>query len=322
MVQTAWLLLGLVLGGPIVYVGAVHVVPDVARGLGLAPCLLAAPFLYFAGVGVYTVAAATFAVLVKWVLIGRYRSLRATVWGSFYIRNWMVKQAVRLVPWQVLEGTVFPHVVLRTLGARIGRRVHLHRGVGFLQGGWDLLDIGDDVTISRDAVLQLVDLEDGQIVVGPITVGSGSTLDVRAALGPNTRMEPDAYLTAHSFLSPGDAVPQGEKWAGVPAAPAGDAPPVPVADGGRELSPGWHGVAMLLGRMALSASSALTLAVLALAFAWVKGIDAEQAVEWVLHPSLDAGDFFLSSAIIILLVPLSLVSQCLSMRALGASPRE
>ncbi len=71
----------------------------------------------------------------------------------------------------------------------------------------------------------------------------------------------------------------------------------------------------MLARMALQTSSALTLAVLALAFAWVRGIDAETAVEWVLHPALNAGDGFLLVGLVILVVPLTLVSQCLSMRA-------
>jgi len=43
-----------------------------------------------------------------------------------------------------------------------------------------LLDIGDDVTLSQDASLQLVEYEDGQILVGPVSLGSGTTLEVRA----------------------------------------------------------------------------------------------------------------------------------------------
>ncbi|MDB5307774.1 MAG: lgrD 2 [Gemmataceae bacterium] len=321
LVQTAWLLLGLVVGGPVLYLLVFHIVPDLTLSLGLGPFLLATPLLYAAGAAVYSVGAVGFLVLLKKTLIGRYRPGREPVWGAFYVRNWVVHQAARLVPWRALEGTVFLHVVLRALGARIGKRVHIHRGVNLYHGGWDLLDIGDDVTIGRDAALRLVDLEDGQVVVGPIVLGDRSTVEARASLAPGTRLEPEGYLTALSLLPAGNTVPRGERWAGVPAVPVGDAPPAPAVPGGsRELSPVWHGVALLLGQTALRVSAALSLAAIAFAFAWAQGVDAAVAVEWLLHPMLDAGDFFLSVALVSLVVPLTLVSQCLSMRALGRIP--
>ena len=55
-------------------------------------------------------------------------------------------------------------MTLRALGARIGRRVHIHRGVNLLQGGWDLLEIGDDVTLAQDVNIGLVELEAGDIL--------------------------------------------------------------------------------------------------------------------------------------------------------------
>ncbi len=321
LIQTAFLGLALLIGGPLSYMLAYDVVPDLTLSLGLAPFLFATPLLYFVGVGLYSAGAVVFAVLIKKLVIGHYRPVREPVWGSFYIRHWIVQQAVHLIPWRILEGTVFQHLVLRLLGAKIGKRVHIHRGVNLLHGGWDLLDIGDDVTLSREAFLRPVEYEGGQIVVGPITIGARGTLDVRAGLAPDTRMEPDAYLAAHAFLCPGATVPQGELWAGTPAGPVGDAPdPPPVTGGGRNLSPVWHGVIMLLTRLLLSASSGLMLAGVAVAFAWTKGIDAADAVEWLLHPSLTGEEFLLTAAVVTLVAPLTLISQCLSMRVLGRIP--
>src|SRR5207247_4414773 len=125
---------------------------------GLVPFLLLAPVFYFTGLLGYTVLSVALAVAVKTIQIGRYQPTRAPVWGSFYVRNWMVQQTLRLIPWHLLKGTVFQQMILRLLGAKIGQRVHIHRGVNLLQGGWDLLDIGDDVTLSQDAALRLVEL--------------------------------------------------------------------------------------------------------------------------------------------------------------------
>ena len=271
--------------------------------------------------GLYFVWAVMFAVVLKRVLIGRYRPIREPVWGGFYVRHWIVQQAVHLIPWRVLEGTEFYCMVLRLLGARIGQRVHIHRGVNLLRGGWDLLDIGDDVTLSRESFVRLVEYDDGQIVVGPVTIGAGCTLDVRAGLAPGSRMDPDAFLTAHAYLSPGATVPRGECWSGVPAGPDGEAPPPPaIMGGGRDLTPFWHGVVMLLARLGLAVGSALTLALAAWVFAWTQGIDSARVIDWIFHPSVDAGELLLSAVLVILVAPFSLVVQCLSMRALGRIP--
>ena len=190
-VQTAWLLLGLVAGGPAAYLLAFESVPDLSHGLGLAGFVLVAPLALLAAAGVYVAAAVGFAVAVKRTLIGRYRPTREPVWGGFYVRNWIVQQAVRLIPWRAFDGTVFAHVIFRLLGARIGDRVHIHRGVNLLQGGWDLRDIGDDATVGQEASLRLVELDDGQVVVvGPVTLGRGSRVDTRAGVAVGRRSRP------------------------------------------------------------------------------------------------------------------------------------
>src|SRR5207237_102347 len=200
LAQTAWLVVGLILAGPLAYLIAYRGIPELTRELGLAPFVLATPLILYAGIGLLAAATIAFAVVLKKLLIGRYKPRSEPIWGGFYVRNWMVTQAVRLIPWRVLEGMVFQAAVLRWLGARIGRRVHIHRGVNLLHGGWDLLDIGDDVTVSQDAALRLVELEDGHIVVGPVTLERGCTLEVRAGVAGHTHLEADAYLTAPSFL--------------------------------------------------------------------------------------------------------------------------
>ena len=80
-------------------------------------------------------------------------------------------RTLRLVPWRLIEGTEFQVMALRALGARIGRRVHLHRGVDLLHGGWDLLDIGDDVTISQDAACRCLTWRTANLVLGPVDAG-------------------------------------------------------------------------------------------------------------------------------------------------------
>jgi non-ribosomal peptide synthetase-like protein len=258
------------------------------------------------------------AVAVKKVLIGRYRPRRAPIWGSFFVRNWMVQRVVALVPWRLLEGTVFQQIALRALGARIGRRVHIHRGVNLLQGGWDLLEIGDDVTLSQDAAVQLVELESGQIVVGPVTLGDGCTLDVRAGVAGHTCIEADGYLTALSYLQRGSRIGRGERWDGIPARRAGVAPDRAGLPQRRpDLTAAAYGVALLSARIALAAVIALPIEALAFAFVLIRGTDTEAAAEWLANPSLDPVGLALAVALVLLVVPFNLVSELIAVRLLG-----
>jgi non-ribosomal peptide synthetase-like protein len=316
--QTIWLLVGLVAGSSAAYYVAFEVLPRLIRQLGLIKFFLLGPFLLFGGLVVYTPLSIGLAVAIKRTLIGRYRPLRAPVWGSFYVRNWMVQQTVRIIPWPLLEGTVFQLSALRALGARIGKRVHIHRGVNLLQGGWDLLDIGDDVTLSQDASLRLIDFIDGQVVVGSVTIGEGSTLDIRAGVGGNTVLEPEAFLTASSSLGDGDYIPRGERWDGIPARPAGFAPPrPPLPEGERELSPHAHGVALVGARLVLGLLLALPLELPLVALALITGMDAESALDWLNTPALRPALLVASILLVTLPVPLALLLEAAALRALG-----
>ena len=134
------------------------------------------------------------AVLLKRVLIGRYVAMRTAVWSPFYLRHWIVQRAVAMIPWSLIEGTQVQIAILRALGARIGVGVHLHRGVRLADGGWDLLDIGDYVSIGQDAHLHLTDLAHGALVFAPIRLESGATLEVRSSVGGNARVGANACL--------------------------------------------------------------------------------------------------------------------------------
>ncbi len=203
-------------------------------------------------------------------------------------------------------------------GARIGRRVHVHRGVNLLQGGWDLLEIGDDVTISQDAAVRLVDLDDGHVVVGAVSIGSGSTLEVRAGVGGNTILEPEAYLTALSYLPDSGRIPRGERWDGIPAQPAGQSPPRPTLTGGeRSLSPFWHGVTLILARLGLRLVLALPLELTTIAVALSNGIDTESALAWLSNPLSTPSLLIAAMLIVTLTLPLSLTLEALAIRALG-----
>ncbi|HTG16740.1 MAG TPA: amino acid adenylation domain-containing protein [Blastocatellia bacterium] len=317
-IQTAWLLATLVFASSLAYFAAFKALPYLISNLGVIPVLLLAPALLFGGLVVYAPVSVLVTTLTKRILVGRYRPLRAPVWGGFYIRNWIVQHTARLVPWSLFEGTVFEVAALRALGARIGRRVHIHRGVNLRQGGWDLLEIGDDVTIGQEASLRLVELDDGQMIVGAVSLGDRSTLDTRAGVGGNTRLEEETYLTALSSLPEGGCIPRGELWDGVPARPAGASPSrhsPPEAQ--RILTPLWHSIVTVAARLALMTAIGTSLMLPAILLALIFQLDKERALNWLSSPSLDASLVGAAILIVTLAMPLMLVVEAVIARMLG-----
>lgn len=323
LVQIVWLGLELVVASVIGYRLVIDFLPRLVLRIGLVPLILLAPLLVAAAASLYAAGVLTIVIAAKRLLIGRYAPLRAQVWGGWYLRHWMVQQIARIVPWSVLAGTELQAVALRALGARIGRRVHIHRGVDLAQGAWDLLAIGDDVSIGQDAELRLVELEEGHIVLGPIAIGDGATLEVRAGVSPNTTIGPRAYVTAQSHLPSGTHVPPGERWEGVPARPAGTAPLRPATDGrSRSLGPWQYSALLLLAELGVAAVVAAPAELVAILAAVAHGASTSDITSWLTAPSWGTAPILALSAIGIAAVPLTVAWQAVIVRSLGrVAPR-
>ncbi len=289
-VQCAVIVLGVALLTTVLYALVFVLLPVLLRTIGIPLFLLVLPALAFLVTLAYAPAAVLTAVVAKKLLVGTYRPLRAPVWGGFFVRNWIVQRAVAIVPWGLLRSLGSENAALRLLGARIGDRVSIDRGVNLENGGWDLLEIGDDVTVGRDASLRLVDLEDGEIVVAPVTLGARSTVDIRATVAGGAALGPGAFLAALSWLPPGARVPQGERWDGVPAAAAGTAPEAPSFHDPEE---------RLIPRFVAAAAASLA----PFAFLALLGIERLLSAKCLLG--------------VVVAVPLGLLAQAVAMRLLG-----
>ncbi len=317
----ALVLLGeLFAGAAILWAAAFVLLPRAVLTLGLPLSLLLAPAAAIVLRLAHAPLAVLLLVLVKQLLIGSYRPTRVPVLSGYYLRNWIVQHVARLVPWDLIAGTEFQNATLRALGARIGERVHVHRGVELTGGGWDLLTIGDDVMVSQDAALRLVDLVDGCLVVGPITLGRASTVDVRAGLSGHSALGERAFLGALSNLPHGGRVPEGECWDGVPAKFAGRAPERAAHGSKRELSPAAHATALVLARCAAMLLFAVPLLASLAGLAWLSGTDARAIGLALLDGSSSGFQLVPITIALVLSIPFSLTLEALFLRALGRVP--
>jgi non-ribosomal peptide synthetase-like protein len=162
-------------------------------------------------------------IVVKWVLIGRWKPQEIRIWSLAYVRFWIVKTLVRANPLLLLIGgrsrtsTASPilNLYLRALGAKVGRNVAIFSRT--LPVCTDLLTIGEGTVISKDSFLSCYRAHDGLIQTGPVTlgkdvfVGEMSMIDIGASMGDGSQ------LGHASSLHRGQAVPAGESWHGSPA---------------------------------------------------------------------------------------------------------
>lgn len=315
--QTLSLLRSLVLASVALWISAFIVLPAVVNRAGLVTSIFLAPPVALLLVLAWTPVAVLLAVATKRSLIGRYAALRVPVWSPMYLRHWLVHQSVKGIPWWILEGTQFQVMALRALGARIGSRVHIHRGVILTRGGWDLLDIGDNVTLAQDAAVRIAELVDGHIVFAPVTLRDGVTLGVHSGVGGGCMLEAGAYLADNASLANGARIPAGERWDGIPARPAGMAPESPVVDATHDIAPPMLDLLLLGARVALSFGLAVPLGLLALAAARMWGVETVEAVAWLVDDAFSWRVVGIVALFEMGAVPCSLVLDALACRLMG-----
>ena len=307
IIQGLSLILLAIASGASSYFIFIEIIPPSVEKIGIGWSIALAPFASCVAILLFALLTIALTVITKRILLGQVRASTTPVFSATYLRHWIVQQFARMIPWGLIEGTVFYNSVLRLLGAKIGKRVHIHRGVELRRGGWDLLTIGDDVTLAQESTLTLIDLRDGQFILAPVTIGDRCTVDVRAGLGQYSEMQADSSLSPLSWLEDGACIPQGERWDGVPATKFAINPPAISATRGRSLNPNNHALAMVGARLALGIIASSPWMILA----------------WFIVPLWSTVNFSIVCAVILVASPLcviaALVSQALCLRLLGTT---
>jgi non-ribosomal peptide synthetase-like protein len=184
--------------------------------IGLATWLALVPLLYLAA-GVLAVLAT---VLLKYLLIGRYKAGAHPIWSAYVWRSELVTGvysnlcATFFV--ELLRGTPFIAWPLRALGVKVGRRCYIDMS-WFTD--FDLVDIGDEAALNENAAA-VTQLFEGRVMcTGPVRIGPRCSLGSEAALQYNTEMLEGSSLGELSLLMKGETLPAGTRWHGIPAKP-------------------------------------------------------------------------------------------------------
>ena len=157
-------------------------------------------------------------IILKWVLVGRWKPGTIRIWSLAYLRFWVVKTLTRANPLALFAGSPLYVLYLRLLGAKIGKGVVIFSRK--LPACPDLLTVGDNTVIHKDASILCYRAHSGLIEMGPVTLGSNVLVSERTTLDIGTSMGNHTQLGHASSLQTSQAVPDGEVWHGSPAARA------------------------------------------------------------------------------------------------------
>jgi non-ribosomal peptide synthetase-like protein len=153
-------------------------------------------------------------VLIKWLVVGRFKAGDYPLWGAYYFRWWFVRRFSEVIATPYLAGTPMIRAYYRLLGAKVGKRAFIGRGIIDVA---DLVSIGNDAVISDQAMLATSSVERGLLRLGSATLKDGAIVGSMAVVGRNSVIGEGAVLEDLSALSIGATIPAGERWSGSPA---------------------------------------------------------------------------------------------------------
>ena len=274
-----WMLTAAILGGAVSLV-AVDGFLTLAScySLSLVTTLLVLGFLgSFCNLFIRLPVTLALVLLVKKVLIGKYKPGIHKVYSWWYLRHWIVQTVARALPWGAVAGTELHSVLLRMLGARVGKGVIFNRGGGLARGGWDLLTIEDGVVVNRDARIQLIEVSNMEYLVAPVVLKQGCTLQCRAAVSGDVVVGEGAVIAPLSLVGAGQQVPANELWRGVPAVRVGLAPTVAQLSehASAPMSRWGHCVAMMTAQSMSSFLMSVPMLAAFFVAAWLDGFTVE-----------------------------------------------
>jgi non-ribosomal peptide synthetase-like protein len=187
---------------------------DLAAVLSPLALFLLLPLLLI-GIGI---ASTLLVVLLKWLIVGKYRPRVEPLWSVFVRRSELITGLYEtvavpaLLGW--LTGTPWIAPVMRLFGIKIGKRVWMD--TTFITE-FDLVEIGDDAAIGGSTSLQTHLFEDRVMKMSTIKLGAGASVGSRSVVLYDTEIGAGTRLDALSLVMKGETLPAESQWSGIPA---------------------------------------------------------------------------------------------------------
>lgn len=131
-------------------------------------------------------------VAIKWMVIGRYAEGRFPIWGTYYIKWWIVDVCRKLFLRGIWgSNETFLNCYYRMLGADIGdgARISLEADVA----EYDLVSVGRNAAVEM-STLRGFGVDNGAFILGRVRVGNDASIGVRSVVAPFTSVPDNSHL--------------------------------------------------------------------------------------------------------------------------------
>lgn len=155
---------------------------------------------------------------IKWLIEGKLEPMITPLWDLFIFKNDIVVYWYSFIvcPYfaKFALGTPFISVLLRALGAKIGKYVYIYSDL-FTE--FDLIQIGDEVAINSGTRIQTHLYEDRIFKTSTIKINSRCSIGHASNVLYHTEMGEHSTLGNLSLLMKGEKLPENSSWSGCPA---------------------------------------------------------------------------------------------------------
>ncbi|KAK4503390.1 hypothetical protein PRZ48_004305 [Zasmidium cellare] len=158
------------------------------------------------------------AIAFKWLVIGRYKEGLYPMWGSYHTRWWLVQKTTAVAGQGVFSLFNWTRVLyLRLLGAKIGKNAVVQKGV--TSGEWDLITLGDNVTLERCIVRPFAAERNTSMYLGRIHIGSNASIGLASNVAAGTTVPDNACIGPNSSSWEVDGSDEGNRDLGASKIP-------------------------------------------------------------------------------------------------------
>ncbi len=186
--------------------------------VSIGTLLLQLPFyyLFFMGIPLFLVT-----VILKWLLVGKYKPAAHPMYS---LKVWLSEAVTSFhealsVPFLLdsLRGTMWLPIAMKLLGVKMGKRVWLNT-TDITE--FDGVSIGDEAMLNEDCGPQTHLFEDRIMKVGPVHIGSRTTIGARSIILYDSEIGNNVEIAPLSLVMKGEQLPDDTSWAGSPVMPA------------------------------------------------------------------------------------------------------
>lgn len=125
-------------------------------------------------------------ILMKWLVIGRYRAGTYPLWGAYYLRWWFINKTLLVTDAGIFKlNSNFYVLYLRMMGAKIGRNSRVSCEANIHE--YDLITIGSDCYVDSCTVRPFV-LSTGHMNLSKIVVGDSCVIGFRSNIVAGTSL--------------------------------------------------------------------------------------------------------------------------------------